>query len=100
VTDQQSLAQVLYQQGVACYETGNFGRADKCFNTVLGMQGADAWVHPYSRYRLGMTLAKQDKTAAAKQHFARVLEYEDYPSEDVLRKRVAREMNALERNGK
>lgn len=100
VTDKQSLAQVLYQQGVACYETGNYGRADKCFTTVIGMQGAEAWVQPYSHYRLGLTLAKQDKTAAAKQQFARVLEYEDYPSEDVLRKRVAREMNAIDRNGK
>ncbi|MBK6291302.1 MAG: DUF3808 domain-containing protein [Candidatus Kapabacteria bacterium] len=100
ISDNETLAQVLYQQGVACYETGNFGRADKCFTAVLGMQGADAWIHPYSHYRLGMTLVKQDKTATAKQHFARVLEYEDYPSEDVLRKRVAREMNALERNGK
>lgn len=100
VSDQRVHAQVLYQQGVACYETGMYERADRCFTAVLGIQGADAWLHPFSHYRLGLTLVKQDKTAAAKQQFARVLDYEDYPSEEVLRKRVAREKNALDRNGK
>jgi tetratricopeptide (TPR) repeat protein len=98
--DTQTLTQVLYQQGVACYESGLYDRADKCFTTVLSTQGAEVWLHPYSHYRLGMSLVKQDKTAAAKQQFAKVLEFEDYPSEDILRKRVAREKSALERNGK
>ena len=57
-------------------------------------------MQPYSHYSIGLKMAEQDKTDAAKQQFARVLEYEDYPSEDVLRKRVAREMNVIDRNGK
>ncbi|HLP28918.1 MAG TPA: tetratricopeptide repeat protein [Candidatus Didemnitutus sp.] len=100
ISDNQTLAKVLYKQGVAFFETGHYDRANACLTTVLGIQVTEQWVHPYAHYRLGMTLVKQDKTAAAKQQFSRVLEYEDYPSEDILRKRVAREKNALERNGK
>ncbi|MCX6140891.1 MAG: DUF3808 domain-containing protein [Candidatus Kapabacteria bacterium] len=70
-------AQVLYQQGVACSELSRYSDADQCFRDILGIQGTDPWVPP-----------------------AKALEFEDYPSEVTLRKRIAREKSALDRNGK
>lgn len=91
---------LLYYMGTACVEIGNYGRAEELL--TLALRGADQdqlqWVVPFSHYRLGMAYAKQDKTTAASEQFAKVMEYDDYPSESLLRLRVRRESAKIGRS--
>lgn len=99
MTDPIQRSQVRYYQGVACLETSRLDEAATCFTELTRAAGADAWVHPFSHYRLGMVMARQGKTTEARAQFAKALEFEDYPSEATLRKRVARERQLIDRRG-
>jgi Tfp pilus assembly protein PilF len=86
--------------GTSCVEIGNYGRAEELL--TMALRGADQeelqWVVPFTHYRLGMAYAKQDKTTAASEQFAKAMEYEDYPSESLLRLRVRRESAKIGRS--
>lgn len=100
IKSEQLRRSLLYYMGSSCIEIGNYTRAEELLS--LALRGSDdeqqQWVVPFSHYRLGVAYAKQDKTAAAADQYAKALEFEDYPSESLLRLRVRRESAKIGRS--
>jgi len=92
--------QLLYSLGSAYIETRNYAQAEDLLNSAIRVkdQSTMRWILPFAHFKLGTALAKQDKTAAANEQYAKALEYEDYPSESLLRLRVRRESSKLKRS--
>lgn len=86
--------------GSAYIETRNYAQAEDLLNSAIRVkdQSTMRWILPFAHFKLGTALAKQDKTAAANEQYAKALEYEDYPSESLLRLRVRPESSKLKRS--
>lgn len=97
VTSSTLMAQMFYCCGVSCIEIGQYARAEYYLREAAQQQTDDrtAWIKPFAHLKLGVAAMKQDKTAAAQQHLEHALTYKDFPSENMLRLRVSREMGAL-----
>ena len=55
----------------------------------------DTWLMPYTLLRLGQAYTSSGDSKLAGEVFTKSLQYENYPSEDNLKKMVAKELNKL-----
>jgi tetratricopeptide (TPR) repeat protein len=95
LSSNRNLAIALYFQGTCLNECKQYGRAESTFLEALRYAEMDANVRPYCHWRLGLSYARQDKVAQAKEQWQRALAFDGYQSEETLRRRVQREQAAL-----
>lgn len=88
----------LYPIGRSFYELRKFSEAIKVFNKMLQLQPKkDMWIPPYSLFRLGQAYASNGDSKLAAETFTKALQYENYSSEENLKKMVTKELNKLRR---
>lgn len=85
-------AGMVYQSGVALSELKRYSDAADRFNAVLSLRPTEPSLIGYTHYQLGVAMARQDKTAVAREHLEKALEGDP---DDKLRKKVLREKSRL-----
>lgn len=86
----------LYSLGRSYHELGQFLQAERVFSAITSLKPNDnTWLPPYALYRLGMTYAANKKEQSAAEVFTQAMKYENYPSEEYLKKQIAKEQYKL-----
>jgi len=87
---------VLYYVGRAYLETGQGKKSEKLLNQILQSSiPKNHWLRPFTHYRLGQVYIADGNKQSAQLMFDKALEYEDYPSEDYLKKKIQKELQKL-----
>lgn len=94
--EDEEKATVLYYIGRAYYETGQNKKSEKLLNQVLQSSLPKThWLRPFTYYRMGQVYAGDGNKENAKNMFDKALEYEDYSSEEYLKKKIQKELQKL-----
>lgn len=86
----------LYSLGRSYHELGQFLQAERVFSLITSLKpNENTWLPPYALYRLGLTYAANKKENSALEVFTKAREYENYSSEEYLKKLIMKEQHKL-----